>query len=104
MEILSLRKETLNPSKVTHTKSIYTDVLHIVINIHTKHKGGANIQQQRNKEEMKKRLFVMISTDSLTHLLLSCSGSLPLRQETTPQGDILGRHSMRASPPTLTSV
>lgn len=38
------------------------------------------------------------------YLLLSRSGSLPFRQEITPQGDILGLHSMSTSPPTFTSV
>lgn len=40
----------------------------------------------------------------LFYLLLSRSGSLPFRHDTTPQGDILGLHSMSASPPTFTSV
>ena len=38
------------------------------------------------------------------YLLLSCRASLPFFQEITPQGDILGLHSMSRSPPSLTRV
>lgn len=56
---------------------------------------AGNLHLQWNQSKIFKRLY---------YLSLSLNGSLPFRHNTTPQGDILGLHSMSTSPPTFTSV
>lgn len=61
--------------------------------------------KQWNKQTNKKRdVHSYRGMCTLDYLLLSLRGSLPFRHDTTPQGDILGLHSISASPPTFTSV